>query len=130
VFSRTLGAFPARGARIHPVEEAQKARLARNEDLFRQVNEKIDDIAARHGDDAHVYEFFCECSDVDCSERVHLTLPQYAHVREEPARFVVVKGHVLEEIEHVIERAEDHVLIEKHGRAGEVAIKLDVEADH
>ena len=101
MFSRTLGAFPARGARIHPVEEAQKARLARNEDLFRQVNEKIDDIAARHGDDAHVYEFFCECSDVDCSERVHLTLPQYAHVREEPARFVVVKGHVLEEIEHV-----------------------------
>jgi hypothetical protein len=111
------------------VEDAQKSRLARNEDLFRQVNEKIDDLAGRHGDDAHVYEFFCECSDVDCSERVHLTLPQYAHVRDDPTRFVVVKGHVVEEIEHVIERAEDHVLIEKHGRAGEVAIQLDVDAE-
>ena len=114
---------------IRTVEDAQKARLARNEDLFRQVNEKIDDLAARHGDDVHVYEFFCECSDAGCSERVRLTLPQYAHVRDDPARFVVVKGHVLEEIEHVIEQAEDHVLIEKRGRAGEVAIQLDVEAD-
>lgn len=114
---------------IRAVEDAQEARLARNEDLFRQVNEKIDDLAARHGDDVHVYEFFCECSDASCSERVHLTLPQYAHVRDDPARFVVVKGHVLNEIEHVIELAEDHAVIEKHGRAGEVAIKLDVEAD-
>ena len=97
--------------------------------IFRQINEKIDDLATRHGDDAHVNEFFCECSDAGCSERVHLTLPQYARVREDLARFVVVKGHVLEEIEHVIEQAEDHVLIEKHGRAGEVAIKLDVDAN-
>jgi hypothetical protein len=29
----------------------------------------------------------------------------------------------------VIEQAEDHVLIEKHGPAGDVAIKLDIEAD-
>ena len=115
-------------ARLCTLDDAQKTRLARNEDLFRQVNEEIDDLATRHGDDSHVYEFFCECSDVDCSERVHLTLRQYAHVRDDPARFVVVKGHVLVEIEHVIESAEDHVLIEKHGRAGEVAIKLDVEA--
>ena len=114
---------------IGAMDDAQKARLARNEDLFRQVNEKIDDIAERHGDDSHVYEFFCECSDAGCSERVHLTLPQYAHVRGDSARFVVVKGHVLDEIEHVIEDAEDHVLIEKHGRAGDVAIKLDVDAD-
>ena len=111
------------------MDDAQKTRLARNEDLFRQVNEKIDDLAGRHGDDSHVYEFFCECSDAGCSERVRLTLPQYAHVRDDPARFVVVKGHVLEEIEHVIEDAKDHVLIEKHGPAGEVAIKLDVEAE-
>jgi len=110
------------------VDDAHKTRLARNEDLFRQVNEKIEDLATRHGDDAHVYEFFCECSDVDCSERVCLTLGDYEHVRDNPARFVVVKGHELLEIEHVIERAEDHVLIEKHGRAGEVAIKLDAES--
>ena len=118
----------AAGTMLELVEDAQKDRLARNEDLFRQVNEKIDDLAVRHGDDVHVYEFFCECSDVSCSERVRMTLPQYAHVRDDPARFVVVKDHVLHEIEHVIEHVGDHVLIEKHGRAGEVAIKLDADA--
>jgi hypothetical protein len=112
------------------VQDAQKARLAQNEDLFRQVNERIDELAANHGDDSHVYEFFCECSDVACLERVRLSLSEYAHVREDPTRFVVVKGHVLEEIEHVIEPAEDHVLIEKDGVAGDVAIKLDVDVDH
>lgn len=111
------------------MDDAQKSRLARNEDLFRQVNDRIDDLAETHGDDLHTYEFFCECSDLGCTERVQLTLPEYAHVRDEPSRFVVVKDHVLEEIEHVIERADDHVLIEKHGRAGVVAIKLDVDAD-
>ncbi len=112
------------------MEKAQQTRLAQNEDLFRQVNERIDDLAANHGDDSHVYEFFCECSDVSCLERVRLTLSEYAHVRDDPTRFVVVKGHVLEEIEHVIEPAEDHVLIEKDGHAGDVAITLDVDAAH
>jgi hypothetical protein len=111
------------------VNETHKERLARNEDLFRQVNDGIQELAGDHGRDSHVYEFFCECSDINCSERVHLTLPEYAHVRDDPSRFVVVKGHVLPEIEHVIERAEDHVLIEKHGHAGTVAIELDVDAD-
>lgn len=110
------------------MQNAQKARLARNEDLFRQVNERIDDLAANHGDDAQVHEFFCECSDVSCLERVRLSLSEYAHVRDDPARFVVVKGHVLEEIEHVVEAAKDHVLIEKHGFAGDVAIELDVDS--
>jgi hypothetical protein len=111
------------------VNESHKERLARNEDLFRQVNDNIGELAGDHGRDSHVYEFFCECSDIHCAERVHMTLPEYAHVRDDPSRFVVVKGHVVPEIEHVIERAEDHVLIEKHGRAGVVAIELDVDVD-
>jgi hypothetical protein len=111
------------------MNDGHKQRLARNEDLFRQVNDRIDDLATAHGSDTHTYDFFCECSDLSCSERVHLTLGEYAHIRADPSRFVVVKGHVLDEIEHVIERAEDHVLIEKHGHAGAVAIELDVDVD-
>lgn len=112
------------------MQDSHKARLAQNEDLFRQVNNNIEDLAGEHGSDSHVYEFFCECSDVNCAERVHLTLPEYAHVRDDASRFVVVKGHVLPEIEHVVEQAKDHVLIEKHGHAGTVAIQLDVDPDH
>jgi hypothetical protein len=110
------------------MDDATKERLARNEDLFRQVNEEIEALAARHGDDAHRYDFLCECSDRNCTEKVSVTLAEYQHARAEPTRFIVVKDHVVAEIEHVVEEVRDHVVIEKHGHAGVVAILLD-EAD-
>jgi hypothetical protein len=107
------------------MDARQKEQLANNEDLFRRINDDIEGIAAQHGTDAHAYEFFCECSDADCSERVRLTLEEYRSVRENSARFVVAKGHIVREIEHVVESATDHAVIEKHGRAGRIAIELD-----
>lgn len=44
------------------MDDATKARLARNEDVFREVNESINKAAENHGFDSHRYEFFCECS--------------------------------------------------------------------
>jgi hypothetical protein len=111
------------------MDDRQKARLARNEDVFRDVNDRIDTGAQTWGADDHVYEFLCECSDITCLERVELTLAEYRHIRAEPTRFVVKKGHALAEVEHVIEQAEDHVVVEKHGEAGKVAIELDAQSD-
>ena len=106
------------------MDDVKKGRLAQNEDFFRQVNERINDSAESHGDSAHEYEFFCECSDIGCLERVVLTLAEYEHIRADPARFVVKKNHVIPEIEHVVEAVQDHMVIEKHGEAGDVAIEL------
>lgn len=107
------------------MDDRQQEQLAANEDLFRQINERVEDVAATHGSDSHEYEFFCECSDPGCSERVRLTLAEYRRVREDGARFIVVKGHVVKEIERVVQDAEDHAVVEKHGQAGRVAIELD-----
>ena len=109
------------------MDDLQKARLAQNEDFFREVNEKINESAEAHGPDSHRYEFFCECSDVSCMERVFLTLREYEHIRAEPTRFVVKKNHVIQEIEHVVETVTDHMVIEKHGEAGRVAVELEAE---
>jgi hypothetical protein len=107
------------------MDELSKARLAQNEDFFREVNDRINEKAESHGLDAHRYEFFCECSDVSCTERVKLTLPEYEYIRADPARFVVKTHHVVTEIEHVVEQVQDHMIIEKHGEAGRVAIELE-----
>jgi hypothetical protein len=109
------------------VDDAQKRRLARNEDFFREVNGRIMEKAEAHGLDSHKYEFFCECSDAQCMERVSLTLAEYEHIRAEPTRFVVQSNHVVREIEQVVETVEDHMVIEKHGEAGRVAIELEAE---
>jgi uncharacterized protein (DUF1499 family) len=110
------------------MDDLQKARLAQNEDFFREVNERINDSAETHGASTHDYEFFCECSDIDCMERVVLTLAEYKHIRAEPTRFVVKNHHVIREIEHVVESVPDHMVIEKHGEAGRIAVELEAES--
>src|SRR4051794_36461577 len=109
------------------MDDRQQEHLAANEDLFREINESIEEVAARHGRDEHHYEFLCECSDPGCSERVSVTLREYRHVRESGKRFIVAKDHVVHEIERVVESAKDHAVIEKEGHAGRVAIELDDE---
>lgn len=110
------------------MDDAQKARLAKNEDFFREVNERINAKAESHGADAHEYEFFCECSDGACVERVTLSLAEYEHIRAEPTRFVVKNNHVVREIEHIVETVPDHAVIEKHGEAGRIAVELEAES--
>jgi hypothetical protein len=104
---------------------SHEERLAQNEAFFRSVNERIRDVAARHGSDSHDYEFLCECSDPTCLERVTLSLDEYEAVRADGARFVLAEGHTDAEIERVVKTAPDHVVVEKIGVAAEVAQALD-----
>jgi hypothetical protein len=111
------------------VDEAQEKRLATNEALFRDVNERIREISDTFGQKDATYDFLCECSDPLCSERVVLTRAEYEHVRAESTRFVVAKGHAMPEIESVVEQAEDHVVVEKEGAAADIAVHLDTTED-
>jgi hypothetical protein len=99
------------------VDERER-RLTENELLFREVNERIDDVAAELGGADTAYEFLCECSRSDCVERISLTLGQYGEIRARPLVFMVVEGHELAEIEGVIGRiAPGVVAVEKIGEA-------------
>jgi uncharacterized protein (DUF1499 family) len=109
------------------VDDLQRARLAQNEAFFREVNERIKAAAESHGVDSHRYEFFCECSDPSCTERVLLDIREYEHIRAEPTRFVVKTSHVIHEIEDIVETVPDHMIVEKHGEAGRVAVELEGE---
>ena len=106
------------------MESGSVERLTKNESFFRQVNERIKDVAKGFADDES-YEFLCECADPSCTARISLTLGEYEWIRANPARFVLAPDHAAPEIEHVVEREESHVVVEKHGLAGRVAAKLD-----
>jgi hypothetical protein len=109
------------------MESSSVERLAKNQSFFRQVNERIEDLANGLAEDES-YEFLCECADPSCTARLTLSPAEYEWVRANPARFVLAAGHVAPEVEHVVEREEDHVVVEKHGVAGHVAAKLDPRA--
>jgi hypothetical protein len=103
-----------------------EARLARNEVMFRAINERIRELAARFDQTAaDPLAFVCECADETCVERVTLTIDQYDDVRAIPVRFVVVPGHEATPlVERVIYRSAEFVIVRKIGLAAEVAREL------
>jgi hypothetical protein len=97
--------------------DARENRLARNETLFRSVNENIEDAATARGIDEHRFEFFCECSNIDCTLLLSMTVPEYEQVRADPRQFVVAPGHDLPEIEAVVARTDAYQVVVKEGEA-------------
>jgi hypothetical protein len=106
-----------------------KRRLADNEILFREVNERVQEQAGAQGADGHLYAYFCECSRPDCMERVQLKSDEYELIRADGARFILVAGHQIDEIEDVVLRLDESVVVEKQGVAGERAETHDPRAD-
>jgi len=109
--------------------DPRQERLARNEVLFRDVNERVRAIAAVHGEDDHVYEFYCECSNADCTFQLGATLAEYEGVRAHAARFLIAPDHSLPEIERVVDVKPNWWVVEKQGEPGELAEELDPRSD-
>jgi hypothetical protein len=105
--------------------DAREKRLAQNETLFRSVNERIEEAADSMGDDEHTFEFFCECSNTDCTLLLPMTVLQYEKVRANPRQFIVALGHELPEIEMVVVRERNYQVVAKLGEAGEFVTEHD-----
>jgi hypothetical protein len=63
-------------------------RLAINEGLFREVNDRIHDL----NESSLVVEgeFVCECGDADCTETIRIPLREYKAVRDDTAEAFIV----------------------------------------
>jgi hypothetical protein len=107
------------------MEERRQERAARNESLFREVNERIDAAATQIS--PMFTEFMCECADDSCFEHVSLTSEEYSSVRKMGAVYFVLKpGHAEPEVERVVGgEADRYEVVEKQGVAAEVAVELD-----
>jgi len=105
-----------------------KVRRARNEALFRDVNERIAESAERF--DAGSTDFVCECADASCTHRVEATLEEYEGVRADGTTFLLVPGHAHTDIERVIEdRGRFHVVEKMHEVVRATVRRLDPRAE-
>jgi hypothetical protein len=84
-------------------------RLAHNQTLFREVNERIETIAG----DNEVVEFLCECSNTDCTDTIVLNLSEYERVRSNATWFLIKPDHDIRQVERVISRADGYAVVEK-----------------
>jgi hypothetical protein len=111
---------------------AREERLGANEALFREVNERVAEVAGHFVEadaDQSRFDFSCECGSRDCVEQIALSLSEYETVRAVATRFVVIPGHELPDIERVVERHPRHLVVEKlDPDAEEVARETDPRA--
>ena len=71
-------------------------RVAENEALFRQVNERV---VGRERRPAETFEIVCECADTQCMEHLRVTTEVYERTRSEPTDFLLKPGHAKPEYE-------------------------------
>jgi hypothetical protein len=103
------------------------ARAAGNQALFREVNERVEELNRAMPVDDPLREFICECAAQSCFERIELTFAEYEHLRSTSTDFAVAPSleHVLTDIEVVIARADRYWVVRKAGVAGEIAKQTD-----
>lgn len=107
------------------MDEERGRRLGLNEAIFREVNERLGQLATTGGSSERL-DLVCECADTECTERLRVEVEDYEEARSHPARFLVVPGHALPEIERVVQKRADYDLIEKNpGGPREVAEETD-----
>jgi hypothetical protein len=103
-------------------------RIGEIESLFREVNEQIAGAADRF--DVPSAEFYCECHDPACGERVEVPLEEYEEVRAEPTRFLHAREHVEPAFERVVERRRGYAVVQKFGRTlAAIVRRLDPRAE-
>lgn len=109
------------------VAEDRGARAARNQSLFREINERVKQLNDGFSMVLPVGEWICECADDTCVERIELSAEAYEKVRANGTHFLVAPtdSHVYPDVERVTERTECYWVVEKFGKAGEDADRFN-----
>jgi hypothetical protein len=105
---------------------AREERLGANEALFREVNDRVAEVAEEFIAGESPIDFSCECGDRACAEQIAMTVGEYEALRAEATHFAVVPGHEVPDIERVVARHPNYVVVEKQDPdAKEVARETD-----
>lgn len=109
-------------------DDADAIRIAANENVLRERNERAKESNAHHvWVDPPFPDWTCECGDVSCSQAIRLTVEEYEAVRAEATRFVIAPSpeHVTAEVEHVVLRQDRYWVVEKVGVGAQMSTELD-----
>jgi hypothetical protein len=95
----------------------REERIGLNEAVFREVNERIEDLAETF--DLEHLDLVCECGNGDCLERISMTHTEYESMRSDPQLFAVFPGHEFPDVESVVEKRAGYDIVRKGSGAPE-----------
>lgn len=99
--------------------EEREIRAARNQALFRAINEKLKELNELFVAASGTFLVACECADAECLEVVEIRPDEYRAVRAEPRRFVVLPDHVRADAEDVVAKSQAYVVVENRAAEAE-----------
>jgi hypothetical protein len=89
-------------------------RIGLNEAVFREVNERIEDLAQQFGIRKQPLDLVCECGDASCVNQITMTIGDFEKMRSESALFAVHPGHVAPDVEDVVDKRDGYDIVRKH----------------
>lgn len=105
-------------------------RLVENQVYFRQFNERVtkglDELTelAQHTDQTDLLpdvdqpiQFYCECSDDNCTKRITLRPSEHRALHKNNDQFVLLPHHDIPEIERITVATGDYIVVEKYNAA-------------
>jgi hypothetical protein len=97
----------------------REERIGLNEAVFREVNERIEQVAETFNLQEEQLDLLCECGRAECVERITLTRAEYEHVRAESHLFAIRPGHDEPDVERVVENKKGYDIVQKYKGAPE-----------
>jgi hypothetical protein len=105
---------------------SREERIGLNEAVFREVNERIEDLAETFDLTSEPLDLVCECGDASCVQRITMTRAEYEELRRDPRHFAVHPGHEYPDVETVVaERKGYHVVSKNRGAPERIAERTD-----
>jgi hypothetical protein len=96
-------------------------RVGKNEAVFREVNERINEVTRYK-----TAEYHCECGHATCTETIVMAGADYAGLRSDATHFALLPGHELPDLEDVVARKEAFLVVQKRpGGPAELAVELN-----
>ena len=103
--------------------DERERRLGLNEAMFREVNERVEDMTNTFDSDSGTFEVVCECGDATCTERLSVPKSVYERVRADATHFLLSPGHEDSTVERVIETFDSFIVVEKNGEEVERVVE-------
>jgi hypothetical protein len=102
--------------------DARKERVSRNEAMYRSVNLEVERVSEELGGRPNDHlEILCECGETSCDTTLDVSRVEYDEAHQQRDRFMVAPGHEDEQIEHVVKRTPEYLVVDKFGEAERVA---------
>ena len=94
--------------------EARKARLVKNEESFRDYNNRRMQVEpVEPDDDDERIPFVCECGNFECIQALVVTAAEFSDAHSAPNRFIVLPEHVFPDVERVVSSHDGYQVVEK-----------------